>query len=58
MALAADKDGLPISYNLYRGNQGESPTMVPFIEELKKTYGVEVPYWMDSLAECIEKLKQ
>ena len=41
MALAADKDGLPISYNLYRGNQGESPTMVPFIEELKKTYGVE-----------------
>ena len=27
--------------NLYRGNQGESPTMVPFIEELKKTYGVE-----------------
>lgn len=41
MALAADKDGLPISYNLYRGNQGESPTMVPFVEELKKTYGVE-----------------
>ena len=41
MALAADKDGLPISYNLYRGNQGESLTMVPFIEELKKTYGVE-----------------
>lgn len=41
MALAADKDGLPISYNLYRGNQGESPTMIPFIEELKKTYGVE-----------------
>lgn len=26
--------------------------------KLKKTYGVEVPYWMDSLAECIEKLKQ
>ena len=41
MALAADKDGLPISYNLYRGNQGEAPTMIPFIEELKKTYGVE-----------------
>ncbi len=41
MALAADKDGLPVSYKLYKGNQGESPTMIPFVEELKKTYGVE-----------------
>lgn len=24
--------------------------------KIKETYGVEVPYWMDSLAECIEKL--
>lgn len=41
MALAADRDGLPISYKLYRGNRGESPTMIPFVEELKKTYGVK-----------------
>ena len=26
--------------------------------KLKKTCCVELPYWMDSLAECIEKLKQ
>lgn len=24
--------------------------------KIKETYGVEVPYWLDSLAECIEKL--
>lgn len=24
--------------------------------KIKETYGVEVPYWMDSLTECIEKL--
>ncbi len=24
--------------------------------KIKETYGVEVPHWMDSLAECIEKL--
>lgn len=41
MDVAADKNGLRISYNLYRGNQGESSTMVPFIEELRKTYCVE-----------------
>lgn len=41
MALAADRDGMPVSYKLYKGNQGESPTMIPFVEELKKTYGVE-----------------
>lgn len=25
--------------------------------KIKKTYGIEIPYWMDSLGECIEKLK-
>ena len=25
--------------------------------KIKQTYGIEVPYWEDSLAECIEKLK-
>ena len=24
--------------------------------KIKQTYGVEVPYWMDSLRECIEQL--
>ncbi len=41
MALAADKDGLPVSYKLYKGNQGESPTMIPFVEELKKLMGLK-----------------
>ena len=30
MALATDKDGLPLDYGLYKGNQAEGATMVPF----------------------------
>lgn len=41
MALASDKEGIPFSYSLYSGNQGESPTMVLFVEDLKSKYGVE-----------------
>ena len=36
MALATDKDGLPLDYGLYKGNQAEGATMVPFVDELKK----------------------
>lgn len=25
--------------------------------KIKETYGIEIPYWMESLGECIEKLK-
>ena len=27
------------------------------VERLKQAYGIEIPYWEESLAECIEKLK-
>ena len=40
MALAADKDGLPLDYGLYKGNQGEGATMVPFVDELKKKFNM------------------
>ncbi len=26
--------------------------------KIKRTYNIEIPYWMDSLADCIEKLKK
>lgn len=42
MALAADKDGLPLDYGLYKGNQGEGATMVPFVDELKKNLILKV----------------
>lgn len=41
MALATDKQGLPLDYGLYKGNQAEAATMVPFISELKKKFGVK-----------------
>ena len=41
MALATDKDGLPLDYGLYKGNQAEGATMVPFIDELKKKFNIK-----------------
>lgn len=41
MALAADRNGIPLDYSLYRGNQAESATMIPFVERLKKQFKVE-----------------
>jgi len=26
--------------------------------KIKQTYGIEIPYWMDSLKECIAKLDE
>lgn len=40
MALATDQRGLPLDYALYKGNQAEAATMVPFISELKKKFKV------------------
>lgn len=40
MALAADKNGIPLDYSLYKGNQAEGATMVPFIHELEKKFNV------------------
>ena len=40
MALAADRNGIPLDYSLYKGNQAEGATMVPFIHELEKKFNV------------------
>ena len=40
MALATDHDGLPLDYSLYRGDQAEVTTLIPFINELQKKFGV------------------
>lgn len=41
MALATDKDGLPLDYGLYKGNQAEGATMVLFVDELKKKFNIK-----------------
>ena len=41
MALATDKDGLPLDYGLYKGNQAAGATMVPFVDELKKKFNIK-----------------
>lgn len=41
MVLATDKDGLPLDYGLYKGNQAEGATMVPFVDELKKKFNIK-----------------
>ena len=41
MALTTDKDGLPLDYGLYKGNQAEGATMVPFVDELKKKFNIK-----------------
>lgn len=41
MALASDPTGIPMNYALYKGNQGECATMIPFVDELKKQFGTK-----------------
>lgn len=41
MALASDPEGIPMNYALYKGNQGECATMIPFVDELKKQFGTK-----------------
>lgn len=41
MALATDQDGLPLDYAIYKGNQAEAATLVPFVHNLKKQFGIE-----------------
>ena len=40
MALATDHHGLPLDYGLYKGDQAEVSTLIPFISELQKKFGV------------------
>ena len=40
MGLATDSRGIPLDYALYKGNQAETTTMVPFVSELKKKFNI------------------
>lgn len=40
MALATDSPDLPMDYALFKGNQPEEATMVPFVAELKKKFHI------------------
>jgi len=41
LGLFMDTNGIPISYKLFRGNQVDSITYLPAIEQVKKQFGLE-----------------
>jgi hypothetical protein len=41
MGLFIDSNGIPISYQLFRGNQTDPVTYLPAIEQVKKQFGLE-----------------
>lgn len=41
LGLFMDSNGIPISYELFRGNQTDPITYLPAIEQLKKQFGIE-----------------
>lgn len=41
MGLLIDTNGLPIAYKLFSGNTHDTKTLIPIIDEIKKTYGFE-----------------
>lgn len=41
LGLFMDTNGIPISYKLFRGNQTDSITYLPAVEEVKKQFGIE-----------------
>jgi hypothetical protein len=41
MGLFMDSKGIPISYQLFRGNQTDPVTYLPAIEQVKKQFGIE-----------------
>jgi transposase len=41
MGLFMDRKGIPISYQLFRGNQTDPITYLPAIEQVKKQFGIE-----------------
>jgi len=40
MGLLLDADAIPITYRLFKGNTHDSQTMMPLIQETRKTYGL------------------
>lgn len=41
MGLLMDRQGLPISYQLFSGNTHDSQTLMPMLTEIKQKYGVQ-----------------
>ncbi len=41
MALAIDQKGIPVGYRLFPGNTHDSVTMIPTLEAMKKSYGLD-----------------
>ncbi len=41
MGLLLDADAIPIAYRLFKGNTHDSQTMMPLLQETRKTYGLE-----------------
>jgi transposase len=41
MGMFMDLNGIPISYKLFRGNEGDPKTYIPAIEQVKKQFGIE-----------------
>ena len=41
MGLLLDADAIPVTYRLFKGNTPDSQTMMPLLQETRKTYGLE-----------------
>lgn len=41
LSMLVTKEGLPINYNIYSGETYEGHTLIPVLEELKKTYEID-----------------
>jgi transposase len=41
MGLLLDVDAIPVTYRLFRGSTHDSQTMMPLLQETRKTYGLE-----------------
>lgn len=41
MGLFMDADGIPMSYGLFPGNTNDCETLLPMLDEVKKTYGIK-----------------
>lgn len=41
MGLLLDADAIPVTYRLFKGNTHDSQTMMPLLQETRKTYGLK-----------------
>ena len=43
LALAIDRNGIPLAYELYSGNQSETKTLIPFEKKLARDFNIHNP---------------